>query len=34
MADEPLLKVQGVQTFYGNIRALDGLTCMSTVARS
>lgn len=25
MADEPLLKVQGVQTFYGNIRALDGV---------
>ncbi|MGW9229268.1 ABC transporter ATP-binding protein [Pseudorhizobium sp. NPDC055634] len=25
MSDEPLLKVQGVQTFYGNIRALDGV---------
>ncbi|MCJ8519674.1 branched-chain amino acid transport system ATP-binding protein [Pseudorhizobium tarimense] len=25
MADEPLLKVQAVQTFYGNIRALDGV---------
>ncbi len=25
MSTEPLLKVQGVQTFYGNIRALDGV---------
>ncbi|HEX5933799.1 MAG TPA: ABC transporter ATP-binding protein [Pseudorhizobium sp.] len=25
MSAEPLLKVQGVQTFYGNIRALDGV---------
>ncbi|MFN7026729.1 MAG: ABC transporter ATP-binding protein [Pseudorhizobium sp.] len=25
MSIEPLLKVQGVQTFYGNIRALDGV---------
>ncbi|CAD7042100.1 ABC transporter ATP-binding protein [Pseudorhizobium endolithicum] len=25
MSGEPLLKVQGVQTFYGNIRALDGV---------
>ncbi len=25
MSNEPLLKVQGVQTFYGNIRALDGV---------
>jgi branched-chain amino acid transport system ATP-binding protein len=25
MSDEPLLKVEGVQTFYGNIRALDGV---------
>ncbi|HEV7434176.1 MAG TPA: ABC transporter ATP-binding protein [Pseudorhizobium sp.] len=25
MSVEPLLKVQGVQTFYGNIRALDGV---------
>ncbi|MCF6367648.1 ABC transporter ATP-binding protein [Rhizobium halophilum] len=25
MSGEPLLKVEGVQTFYGNIRALDGV---------
>jgi branched-chain amino acid transport system ATP-binding protein len=25
MAGEPLLKVQGVETYYGNIRALDGV---------